>query len=182
MFGLGRTKAYAMAKRFRDTDGREGMPNVDFWGSPRVPVWALKKLVDDALTPKPATGPVAAETADSAPDCDDLSPTIEPTPLEKPKRTRRNQPRDDQSALFILDAAGDEQHRIPLPGRGAMPVPTIADVDGDGTLEIVVSLKGGEDRMPMVLVYNVPGSARNCMPWPTGRGNLLRNGYFRAAN
>ena len=25
-----------------------------------------------------------------------------------------------------------------------MPVPTIADADGDGTLDIVVSLKGGE--------------------------------------
>jgi hypothetical protein len=22
----------------------------------------------------------------------------------------------------------------------------------------------------------VPGSGTNCLPWPTGRGNLLRNG------
>jgi hypothetical protein len=91
-------------------------------------------------------------------------------------------PANDRSALFILDAAGNLQHRLPLPGRGAMPVPTVADVDGDGTLEIVVSLKDGEDRMRSVLVYRVPGSATNCMPWPTGRGNLLRNGYFRAAS
>jgi hypothetical protein len=25
-------------------------------------------------------------------------------------------------------------------------------------------------------VYRVPGSGTNCLPWPTGRGNLLRNG------
>ena len=24
-------------------------------------------------------------------------------------------------------------------------------------------------------VFSVPGSAENCMPWPTGRGNYLRN-------
>ena len=25
-------------------------------------------------------------------------------------------------------------------------------------------------------VYTVPGSGTGCLPWPTGRGNLLRNG------
>lgn len=105
VLGLGRTKAYAMAKRFRDTDGREGLPNVDFWGSPRVPVWSLKKLVDDAVTPKSVTSPVVLEAPDDALDRDDLSPITEPTPLEKPKRIRRHQPRDDQSALFDLPPA-----------------------------------------------------------------------------
>ena len=28
-----------------------------------------------------------------------------------------------------------------------------------------------------VLVYTVPGSADNCLPWPTGRGSLLRNAH-----
>ncbi|HEX2568351.1 MAG TPA: FG-GAP-like repeat-containing protein, partial [Polyangia bacterium] len=83
------------------------------------------------------------------------------------------------SALYVLDAAGNLQQRVPLPKRGAMPVPTIADVDGDGTLEIVVSLKDGEDRQRSVLVYSVPGSQANCLMWPTGRGNDLRNGFFR---
>ncbi len=79
--------------------------------------------------------------------------------------------------LFVLDAGGNELHEIPLPKRGAMPVPTIADADGDGTLEIIVSLKDGEDKQRQVLVYHVDGSATNCMLWPTGRGNLLRNGF-----
>ena len=58
-----------------------------------------------------------------------------------------------------------------------MPVPTIADIDGDGTLEIVVSLKDGEDRERQILVYRVPGSSENCLAWPTGRGNSLRSGF-----
>jgi hypothetical protein len=86
-------------------------------------------------------------------------------------------PDDDKGRLFVLDAGGNALHRLPLPGRGAMPVPTVADADADGVLDIVVSLKDGEDRARQVLVYRVPGSAPNCLPWPTGRGNLLRNGF-----
>jgi hypothetical protein len=29
--------------------------------------------------------------------------------------------------------------------------------------------------------YTVPGSAGNCLLWPTGRGNYLRSGSFRKA-
>lgn len=88
-------------------------------------------------------------------------------------------PDNDKGELVILDANGNEQHKLALPERGAMPVPTIADVDLDGSLEIVVSLKDGVDRERQVLVYNVASSKTNCMPWPTGRGNLLRSGFVR---
>jgi outer membrane protein assembly factor BamB len=86
-------------------------------------------------------------------------------------------PDDGKGNLFILDAGGNELHRVQLPGRGAMPVPALGDVDGDGTVDIVVSLKDAEDDNPGVLVYRVPGSAENCLLWPTGRGNLQRNGF-----
>jgi hypothetical protein len=86
----------------------------------------------------------------------------------------------DKGALFVLDAAGHELHTIPLPRRGAMPVPTLADVDGNGTVEIVVSLKDAEDKVESVLVYTVAGSSTDCLLWPTGRANLLRDGWIRS--
>lgn len=86
----------------------------------------------------------------------------------------------DKGALFVLDATGKKLHEVKLSGRGAMPVPTIADVNGDGTLEIVVSLKDAVDKVESVRVYTVKGSGNKCLLWPTGRGNLLRNGYVPA--
>jgi hypothetical protein len=86
-------------------------------------------------------------------------------------------PDEDKGKLFILDAGGNLVHELPLPRRGAMAVPTLADVDGEGSVEIVVSLKDAEDMVESVLVYTVPGSAENCLLWPTGRGSLLRNGW-----
>lgn len=90
-------------------------------------------------------------------------------------------PDEGKGALFVLDAGGKVLHNVPLPKHGAMPVPTLADVDGDGAVDIVVSLKDGEDKIESVLVYAVPGSKTNCLLWPTGRGNLLRDGTFRSA-
>jgi hypothetical protein len=80
--------------------------------------------------------------------------------------------------LVVLSNTGDVLHDVTLPGQGmdgngiGIPAaPTIADVDGDGALEIVVTtFDHGID------VFTVPGSANNCMLWPTGRGNFLRNG------
>ncbi|MFO0627367.1 MAG: FG-GAP-like repeat-containing protein [Polyangiales bacterium] len=80
------------------------------------------------------------------------------------------------SALFVLNASGALLHRVALPGRGAMAVPTVGDLDGDGTLEIVVSLKDAASDGAEVLVFNVAASGTRCLPWPTGRGNYLRNG------
>ena len=85
----------------------------------------------------------------------------------------------NQSHLIVLGANGAQLHRMALPDRGAMSVPTLADADGDGTLDIVVNLKDGVTNQRQVLVYAVPGARDNCLPWPTGRANLLRNGSPR---
>jgi hypothetical protein len=60
-------------------------------------------------------------------------------------------------------------------GIGVAAAPSIGDLTGNGTLEIVLTtFDHGVD------VYTVPGSGTGCLPWPTGRGNLLRNGMSTA--
>lgn len=84
-----------------------------------------------------------------------------------------------KGALFVLSSAGAVLHQVPLPKRGAMAVPTIGDVKGDGTLAIVVSLKDAEAQNESVLVFGVASAKTNCVLWPTGRANNLRNGWVR---
>lgn len=80
--------------------------------------------------------------------------------------------------LVVLANTGALLHDIELPnqgqngnGIGVPSAPTIADLDGDGQLEILVqTFEHGID------VFTVPGSGKGCLVWPTARGNLLRNG------
>jgi hypothetical protein len=80
--------------------------------------------------------------------------------------------------LVVLSAKGRKLHDIRLRGQGTngngigIPAaPSIADLDRDGRLEIVVTtFDHGID------VYRVPRSRPGHLPWPTGRGSLLRTG------
>jgi hypothetical protein len=81
--------------------------------------------------------------------------------------------------LIVLDNTGRELYDLTLDnqgtgggnGIGVPAAPSVADIDGDGNVEIVLlTFDHGVD------VYTVPGSGDKCLPWPTGRGNLLRNG------
>lgn len=85
-------------------------------------------------------------------------------------------PDEGVSELIVMNANGGIVHRVDLPERGAMAVPTLADVDGDGDIEIVVNLKDAVDRERSALVFTVPGSETNCLLWPTGRRDDLRDG------
>jgi len=84
----------------------------------------------------------------------------------------------DSGRLMILAANGDVRHDLALPdpghngnGNGAPAAPTIADVDGDGQLEILVqTFDHGMD------VFTVPGSGTGCVLWGTARGGPLRMG------
>jgi hypothetical protein len=85
---------------------------------------------------------------------------------------------DTPAYLVVLDSGGNLLHRVELFGRGSMAAPSVADLDGDGQPELVISLKdslgagqGG------VQIWDLPGASNNCLLWPTGRGNWLRQGY-----
>jgi hypothetical protein len=85
---------------------------------------------------------------------------------------------DVPAYVIILSIDGQELQRAELFGRGSMAPPSVADIDGDGQLELVISLKdtlGGGDGG--VQIWDLPGSAPNCVLWGTGRGGLLRQGY-----
>ena len=80
--------------------------------------------------------------------------------------------------LVVLSAKGKKLYDLRLRhqgtdgnGIGIPAAPSIADLNRDGKLEIVVTtFDHGID------VYRVPRSNTKALPWPTGRGNLLRNG------
>jgi hypothetical protein len=81
------------------------------------------------------------------------------------------------SNLIILDNKGAQLHKVSLAKRGAMSPPCLADIDGDHKVEIVISLKdvlgGGGGG---VQIWDVASASDKLLPWPTGRGNNLRNG------
>jgi hypothetical protein len=85
--------------------------------------------------------------------------------------------------LMILDVGGAVLHDVPLPnpglngnGNGAPAAPAVGDLDGDGQLEVFVqTFDHGMD------VFTVPGSADNCLMWPTARGGPLRSGQLDPA-
>jgi hypothetical protein len=100
------------------------------------------------------------------------------------------EPGGSHGHLVILAANGALLHDVALPGQnpdsgngvGPCAAPTVADLDGDGDLEILLlTIDHGLD------VFTVDGSGCTmtppgadpdlyCGPWPTGRGNYLRNG------
>ena len=90
-------------------------------------------------------------------------------------------PSPGSGRLVVLSASGKRLYDIRLRnqgsngnGVGVPAAPSIGDLNGDGRLEIVVStFDHGID------VYRVPRSNAKRLPWPTGRGNLLRNGAQR---
>lgn len=80
--------------------------------------------------------------------------------------------------LIVLANTGALLFDVTLPGQGSngngigIPAaPTVGDLDGNGTLEVLVqTFDHGID------VFTVAGSGDNCLLWPTSRGGLLRDG------
>lgn len=86
---------------------------------------------------------------------------------------------DAPAHLVILDAGGNQLHSIEVFGRGSMAAPSVGDLDGDGQLELVISLKDSMEGQSGVQIWDLPGSSDNCVLWSTGRGGALRQGWVR---
>lgn len=80
--------------------------------------------------------------------------------------------------LLILSSQGTLLQSVSLPPafggddwNGALAAPTLANIDSDPDLEIVVNTAHSG-----VLAYDLPGTANARILWGTGRGNYLRSG------
>lgn len=103
---IGRTKAYAMTRQWRDSGGRAGLPVVDFGHLLRVPRAALEDLLGVELQDVP--DPVPAERPPAAGDHPAVDPATETTDatLSRPARRSRSRSVPASSAqLDLFDAA-----------------------------------------------------------------------------
>jgi hypothetical protein len=103
---IGRTKAYAMAKEWRRTGGKSGLPVRDLGDILRVPLKALEEMAGgelDAELLRPAQA--LAAVPDPVIDVTEPDPVIDLTvPEPRPARRSRRQPKD-QLDLFDLPPA-----------------------------------------------------------------------------
>ena len=78
--------------------------------------------------------------------------------------------------LHLLDYLGNELHRVSLPAvagtwNGGLAAPTLANIDGDPDLEVVVGTTASG-----VVAYDLPNTANAVVQWGTGRGTFKRTG------
>ncbi|HNT24682.1 MAG TPA: VCBS repeat-containing protein [Anaerolineales bacterium] len=82
--------------------------------------------------------------------------------------------------LHILSSLGDPLYELPLPApsndedwNGALPAPTLANIDGDSDLEVVLNTAHSG-----LVAYDLPGTANARLLWSTGRGSYWRDAYI----
>jgi hypothetical protein len=107
---VGRTKAYAMTQEWRATNGRSGLPVVDFGNVLRVPRKALEQLVGAELAavaardePRTSPGPSRRVLEEDAP-VDHGTPRVETaasTGASRARRPRRHRAQPD-TQLHLL--------------------------------------------------------------------------------
>jgi hypothetical protein len=80
--------------------------------------------------------------------------------------------------VHVLDALGNLLHVVDLPGsfsagswNGGLAAPTVANIDSDADYELVVGTSHSG-----VVAYDLPGTSRARLRWPTGRGTQRRTG------
>jgi hypothetical protein len=105
---IGRTKAYALAREYRRTGGRSGLPVVDFGDVLRVPLVRLEALIGGSLDGTPTTvdpGPVTAVEMDvlRSPEATDSS-----TPSPPSRRTTKRQRNRTDAQLSLIDLTSSD--------------------------------------------------------------------------
>jgi len=82
--------------------------------------------------------------------------------------------------LFIVSYQGNQIYAVDLPAaygspdwNGALPAPTLANIDSDVDLEVVINTAHSG-----FVAYDLPGTANARVLWGTGRGNYQRTGSF----
>ncbi|HYF61481.1 MAG TPA: VCBS repeat-containing protein [Herpetosiphonaceae bacterium] len=83
--------------------------------------------------------------------------------------------------LHVLDSLGNQLYAVNLPApaegqdwNGGLGAPTVANIDGDADLEVVVGTAASG-----VVAYDLPGSAAARILWGTGRGSYERTGVAK---
>ena len=93
---IGRNPAYALAKRYRDTNGAEGLPVVAFGRTLRVPRHLFEQMAGGPLDVAAFRSKPQRKSADVAPLILVDSASTKP----KPKRSRRNDSSAPHPRLF----------------------------------------------------------------------------------
>jgi hypothetical protein len=81
--------------------------------------------------------------------------------------------------LHILNYLGQPIYEVDLPHafsgdwNGALAAPTLADIDGDPDLEVVLNTAHSG-----FVAYDLPGTTGAQILWGTGRGNFQRDGFL----
>jgi hypothetical protein len=92
---IGRTAAYALARRWRDTNGQEGLPVVLFGRVLRVPRATLERIAGGSITTPPPPAEEPSASASDAPESEAQPPHATTT-----RRHRRAYPTStDQPTL-----------------------------------------------------------------------------------
>jgi len=124
-------------------------------------LWSVQVLPDGNYA---ASEPLLADvTGDGRPD------VILLASAKKPAKT---------TELIVIDGEGRKRLSFAIPFFTLMS-PTIADVTGDGQPELILAATEPGDDGSYVRIYEWDALNRDCIIWPTARGNFSHTGYLK---
>jgi hypothetical protein len=98
---IGRTKAYALAREYRDTGGRCGLPVVDFGDVLRIPRCRLEQLIGGEL-------PVTLPAVDGQATAEPTRGARQPAPRARTRRSNRLARNTTTTQLTLIDLTSSD--------------------------------------------------------------------------